>query len=109
MNLFKLFSKPEDSVLQKIMGNEETTSFKNFGRFCDALAEPKQVKLFDEALKKFESKDYIANYILFFQFLTNKKEDNISYTQNSSGINFEIIQGSKKMTGVATYAILEIQ
>ena len=102
MNLFKLFSKPGDNALQKIIGGEDTTSYKNFGRFSDALAEPKQIKLFDEALKKFESKDYIANYILFFQFITNKKEDNVSYTQNSSGINFEIIQGSKKMTGVAT-------
>ncbi len=102
LNLFKLFSKPEDGTLNKIIGNEYTTCYKNFGRFSDSLNEPAKVKLFDEALKKFEAKDYIGNYQLFFQFLTNKSGDNVSVNQNSSGINFEIIQGSKKISGTAT-------
>ena len=74
MNLFKLFSKPEDNALNKNIENENATGYKNFGRFSDSLTEPNQVKLFDEALKKFETNDYIANYKLFLQFLTNKKD-----------------------------------
>ena len=102
MNLFKLFSKPEDNALNKNIENENATGYKNFGRFSDSLTEPDQVKLFDEALKKFETNDYIANYKLFLQFLTNKKDDNVLISENASGINFEIIQGSKKITGLAT-------
>jgi len=102
MNLFKLFSKPEDNALNKNIENENATGYKNFGRFSDSLTEPNQVKLFDEALKKFETNDYIANYKLFLQFLTNKKDDNVLISENASGINFEIIQGSKKITGLAT-------
>ena len=102
MNLFKLFSKPEDNALNKNIENENATGYKNFGRFSDSLTEPDQVKLFDEALKKFETNDYIANYKLFLQFLTNKKDDNVLISETASGINFEIIQGSKKITGLAT-------
>ena len=102
MNLFKLFSKPEDTVLNNYVENENATGYKNFGRFSDSLTESNQVKLFDEALKKFESNDYIAHYKLFLQFLTNKKADNVILSENASGINFEIIQGSKKITGLAT-------
>jgi len=102
MNLFKLFSKPEDNALNKNIENENATGYKNFGRFSDSLTEPNQVKLFDEALKKFETNDYIANYKLFLQFLTNKKDDNVLISETASGINFEIIQGSKKITGLAT-------
>ncbi len=102
MNLFKLFSKPEDTAFNNPIENKNTTGYKNFGRFSDSLTEPNQVKLFDEALKKFESNDYFANYKLFLQFLTNKKADNVLISETASGINFEIIQGSKKISGLAT-------
>jgi len=73
-----------------------------FGRYSDSYKSTEQYDYWDKALEKFEEKDYIESYLNFFDYLNDKKENNVVWSHENETINFEIYQGSKKIIGKAT-------
>lgn len=72
-----------------------------FGRYSDAYKNTAQYDAWDLALEKFEQEHYIESYKAFFDYLRDEKEDNVKWQEKEGKLHFEILQGSKKLLGVA--------
>lgn len=79
--------------------NERLDPDVRFGRYSDAYKESEQYDLWDEALVKFEQKNFAESYTLFLKYLNDPDFNNVSYSKNGDDVEFEIIQGSKKLVG----------
>ena len=53
-------------------------------------------------MEAFKKKKYMAAYKHFFEFLKDPEVPNVHYKAKRNGIDFEIIQGSKLITGKIT-------
>jgi hypothetical protein len=71
------------------------------GRYTDAYKEKKQYEAWELALSRFEAEDYLAAYAAFFKYLRDEREDNVRWLDTEGGYEFEILQGSKRVSGVA--------
>jgi hypothetical protein len=72
------------------------------GRYTDSYKEKQQYDAWEIALSKFEAEDYLAAYEAFFKYLRDEREDNVRWQpRTEGGFDFEILQGSKRVTGVA--------
>jgi hypothetical protein len=71
------------------------------GRYTDSYKEKKQYDAWENALTRFEAEDYLAAYESFFKYLRDEREDNVRWLRTEGGYDFEILQGSKRVTGVA--------
>lgn len=71
------------------------------GRFTDSYKSKSQYEAWDAALNKFESNHYLDSYKEFFRYLRDDKEDNVRWLEENGGIHFEILQGSKRVSGFA--------
>jgi hypothetical protein len=72
-----------------------------FGRYTDSYKSKKQYEFWDKALKEYENDNYTEAYAAFFQYLRDDKEDNVRWINENGGIQFEILQGSKRVSGFA--------
>jgi hypothetical protein len=72
------------------------------GRYTDAYKEKKQYDCWETALERFEAEDYLAAYEAFFKYLRDDREDNVRWLNTEGSYDFEILQGSKRVTGKAT-------
>ncbi len=73
----------------------------NFGRYSDAYKSDAQYDSLDEAIKLFDKKEYLEAYQHFFEYLQDTNMQNVHFERSNGHINFEIIQGSKKIQGQA--------
>ncbi len=71
------------------------------GRYTDSYKGKKQYDAWEEALTRFESADYSAAYEAFFKYLRDDREDNVRWLNTEGSYEFEILQGSKRVTGTA--------
>ena len=71
------------------------------GRYTDSYKGKKQYEAWEESLSRFESEDYLAAYEAFFKYLRDEQEDNVRWLLTDKGYEFEMLQGSKRVTGVA--------
>jgi hypothetical protein len=71
------------------------------GRFTDSYKGKAQYESWDAALSKFEDNQYMDSYKEFFKYLREDKEDNVRWLEENGGIRFEILQGSKRVSGFA--------
>ena len=74
-----------------------------FGRFSDSYRSAEQEQAFDEALLLFERDEYLAAYRAFFKYLFVENEQNVTTQEKKGALHFEILQGSKKITGFANH------
>jgi len=88
MNFFKKLLQPLDTVLPD----------KKFGRFSDSYKEEEKYRAWDKSLEAFEKKSYLECFRFFLEYLQNE-EANLSFVDTESEIEFELYQGSKKITG----------
>lgn len=72
-----------------------------FGRYTDSYKDKTQYEAWETALNRFEATDYLASYRAFFNYLRDNREDNVRWVEENGGIKFEILQGSKRVTGFA--------
>ncbi|MCI5082796.1 MAG: hypothetical protein MRY78_13955 [Saprospiraceae bacterium] len=95
MGLFdRLFGHP---------GEEDVQPNIKFGRYSDSYKAPENYNAWDLALEAFEEERYLECYRYFFRYLRDDAEDNVRYWDNDEkGIEFEIYQGSVKITGCAS-------
>ncbi len=72
-----------------------------FGRFSDSYKQPSKYDAWDRAVQRFEDQEYMASFEDFFDFLQDEQEENVWLERDGEALRFEILQGSKKITGVA--------
>ena len=85
----------------------KTTQLRHpFGRGINATISPNEEELFNNSYEAFERQDILEAYECFFKSLENfSGEDsnkNITCYKENGKLNFEIYQGSAKITGVVT-------
>jgi hypothetical protein len=90
-----------DLIFGKNTGQSVATPKIRFGRYTDSYKEKAQYESWDKALDKFEANDYLESYKEFFKYLRDDKEDNVRWAEENGGIHFEILQGSKRVSGFA--------
>jgi len=79
-----------------------------FGRYTDTYKTPAQYDAWDKALEAFEKKQYLASFRLFFQYLRDESADNVKVLEEAGQLNFELLQGSKKIVGYADKKLVRI-
>lgn len=93
------------SFWEKIFGNktEQKTASPQvkFGRFTDSYKSKAQYTSWDLALKCYEDNDFLGAYQAFFAYLRDDNADNVRWADENGSIHFEILQGSKRVSGVA--------
>ncbi len=90
-----------DLIFGKNTGQSVATPKIRFGRYTDSYKEKAQYEAWDKALDKFEANDYLESYKEFFKYLRDDKEDNVRWAEENGGIHFEVLQGSKRVSGFA--------
>ena len=88
----------------KIFGqNKEATSGPDiiWGRFSDSYKTDEKYDAWDEALELFEDKKYLDCIRKFLYYLNDENEKNVVLQEENGSIQFEILQGSKRIVGSA--------
>lgn len=81
----------------------------HFGRYSDAYKTPSQYDAWDKALVHFERKEYLKSFKVFLEYLRDEKQNNIHWTESKGQLTFEILQGSKKITGLANAQRIRVE
>jgi hypothetical protein len=93
------------SFWDKIFGSKtehaKATPKIRFGRFSDSYKEKAQYDAWESSLDLFEENKYLESYKAFLTYLRDDKEDNVRWLDEEGGIRFEILQGSKRVSGFA--------
>jgi len=93
-----LFSKFFSSPKVPTSGNKPEVQF---GRYTDRNKSPEQLESWTQSVDFFKEKKYLESYNKFFEYLKDPKVDNVKFTKHEDRIEFEFIQGSKIVKGVA--------
>jgi hypothetical protein len=81
-----------------------------FGRFSAFQKTDEQESAWSNALKKFDVGEHLVALKLLFEYLKNQVQDNITWTENAdNSLNFELIQGSKKILGFANADLVRVE
>ena len=72
-----------------------------FGRYTDTYKQKEQYVAWEAALDKFDEQDYLGSYNALFRYLRDEREDNVRWIEEDGTIKYEILQGSKRVTGTA--------
>jgi hypothetical protein len=81
----------------------------NFGRYSDSYRSEAQQAAFERSVDEFEKGEYVAAYVHFFEFLKDKVEENVKFWEDEKGLQFELLQGSKKVVGFANEQRVEVE
>ncbi|MEM9261771.1 MAG: hypothetical protein AAGA62_19170, partial [Bacteroidota bacterium] len=73
-----------------------------FGRYSDSYKPTACYDAWDLALEQFEDGKYLEAYQKFLEFLRDEDEDNVTWEMAENGLQFQLYQGSKRITGWAT-------
>ncbi len=95
MGLFNKIFKSSGS------SNAAQTPTLQFGRYTDSYKNPEKVKKWTESDDAFKAKDYLKSYDSFFNYLGDDAVQNVNYSNDSTSVKFEFMQGSKIINGVA--------
>jgi len=93
------------SIINRLFGGKPGTKQDpkiRFGRYSDAYKPPAKHADWERAQALFEKGQYLECYRAFFSYLYDESEDNVHCENVSGGLKFELYQGSKKITGMAT-------
>lgn len=85
-------------VAQKQGGKKNT---RQFGRYTDCNKDGFQLDSWNKATKAFGEKRYVDSFESFFNYLNDRSLNNVQFERNGESISFELIQGSKRLTGKA--------
>ncbi len=80
-----------------------------FGRYSDAYRSEEQQDFWRQAELEFEHGNYIEAYQFFFKFLRDESCDNVKFWEDEKGLRFELLQGSKKIVGLADHETVEVE
>lgn len=121
MSFFKkLFGggAPEETVVRSSapgVPNTESGKTQTFGRYTDCNKNGAQLDDWNKALKAFADKNYVDSFAYFLNYVRDPELDNVKIVRNADSVDFELIQGSKRIVGsgnakdfVATASIAEM-
>jgi hypothetical protein len=102
------------SLLERLFSKsvpKESLPAIRFGRFSDAFRSEAQYDAWDQATSAYDAEDYLKSFQLFLDYLYNEAEDNVHYQRLEDGrrIEFELYQGSKRITGEADAAHIRVE
>lgn len=72
-----------------------------FGRFNDHYTTKEQTDFWKAAVSHYEKREYMDAFRSFFQSLEANGQNSISFEEKDGQLNFELLQGSKKVHGSA--------
>ncbi|HMQ47619.1 MAG TPA: hypothetical protein PKA00_05840 [Saprospiraceae bacterium] len=81
--------------------NEINEPYISFGRYSDSYKETIRYDAWNRALEAFENENFLESYRQFFFYLKDEKEGNVKCWEENGLLRFELLQGSKKITGYA--------
>jgi hypothetical protein len=70
-----------------------------FGRFSDAYKSAIRYAHWDKAMRLFDLDNYRETLLEFLYYIQNDEADNVFFDEHDRNFNFQIIQGSKKLSG----------
>ena len=88
-------------IFKRITSSEDQPDV-SFGRYSDAYKTDEQYDAWDRSVAFFEQEEYLDSYKAFFQYLSDNDENNVTVEKDKGTIKFELLQGSRKITGTAT-------
>lgn len=80
-----------------------------FGRYSDSYRTEEQHEAWRLAEVEFEHGNYLEAYKQFFVFLRDEEQDNVRFWEDEKGLRFELLQGSKKVVGLADDERVEVE
>lgn len=80
-----------------------------FGRYSDSFKNEQQVEKWRKALLLFKEKEYVNAYKQFFMYLRDEDADNVKIIEGDNEIEFEVYQGSKKISGKANSELISAE
>jgi len=92
------------SFLSKLFGGEKSAKKPpdiEFGRFTGSYKTEAKYDHWDDAIRFFEDEQYMDAYRSLLSYLTDDQGINVTYETQPDGITFNILQGSKRIIGVA--------
>jgi hypothetical protein len=100
------------SFLDWIFGKKEKIAKRTdirFGKYTDAFKTADQLGYWEKSRNSFEEKSFYESCKSLLSYMYDENENNIRYKENENGLSFELIQGSKKVTGKFDDSGLEAQ
>ena len=97
------------AFFSKIFGSDEkiTTdgnpakTIKRFGRYSDCNKSKEQLESWNKTTAAFKEKNYPETWKTFFEYIGDPRIQNVKFNQTFDKTEFEIIQGSKIVRGMA--------
>ncbi len=92
------------SFLSKLFGNERSSRRPpdiEFGRFTSSYKTEAKYDHWDDAIRFFEEEKYMDAYRSLFSYLADSEGINVTFETESGEITFTVLQGSKRVTGIA--------
>jgi hypothetical protein len=80
-----------------------------FGRYTDAYKTEAQQAAWLRALQRFEEQQPLEAYRCMLEFMRDDALDNVLWTEDEKGLHFEFRQGSRRVTGQATAALVRVE
>jgi hypothetical protein len=100
------------SFLQWFFGKQELPKTKpniRFGRFTDAYKTTKQLAHWENARVAFEQDDFFVSCKELLRYISDERENNVSWNENEKDVSFTIIQGSQKIIGNFNHTMLSAE
>lgn len=72
-----------------------------FGRYTDSYKPEEKYDAWDQAMTLFDKQQFLPAYHKLLQYLRDEEIENVRWWKEPTGIRFELLQGSKKITGYA--------
>ena len=98
-----------DRLFRKKSELSENNPNISFGRFSDSYKQTRQYDAWDVALEKFKKEDYLESCEAFLNYLNDEREDNVKHWREDGEIKFEILQGSKVISGKANKKKIRVE
>ncbi len=73
-----------------------------FGKYIQPFDQPSSNEKYKQAVELYRKGKALDAYAMLFEFLTDPEQQNLSFTKSNHKIDFELYQGSKKITGQIT-------
>lgn len=109
----KLFGRKEENATSSPATERESTAKAGqainslfagldgirFGRYSDNNKSVQKLQSWYSAEDLYKAKKYNESFFAFFDYIRDEAEDNVHFRQDGNTFTFDILQGSKKITG----------
>jgi hypothetical protein len=80
-----------------------------FGRYSDAYKSDEKIAAFDRSLELFEKGEFLEAFRSFLESIQDESVENVRWQEENGVIQFELWQGSQRITGQADLQKVKVQ